>query len=554
MNLMVERRKNLRDRLSGDSISDELRRHAAVTTNLGDVVYWNGDSVTAMRLFQESVQTIMYVEEDGEGAKPDQERQTAMAQFLELLSVDSIPEEGKKQVTEKIQALYTDIQDKDKPHHSCKGIPGLFSVNSKLKGMNTPRQLPGLVFAETFKIDMNTSSETKKNTFPLDDQPFTVSLGECSKATLFNMGLIHYHWGSPDMALQFFHLSASVSHKFSPLFFDPVDLACVNNMAQIHLQYRRPDDAMRMLTEAMERGNKTLQEMYEECEPTTTTGNDEEVEEGEELTPEQEAAKEAEAARHTRRLRRKLSRTIMNMGHVHFFNCDYDAAMASCRESLPLLDDSMEGFEIAAAWFNMATLYQHQGQHSAAMEYLDKFLVEAVKLNGPDHLQNAEAFYHKAQIKFETGVYDKAMNPAQEALRIRKLHFGDCHGIVAESLSLIGKIQLELGDFEQAVQTLTECIGIQRKLLDGKDLTFDAAQTLLDLARAHQAKGDLSSSLKVYSEVMEWTRKFFGPGHAFVGRIASILGNLYAEAGQSEESKPFLDEAAKIQQQAQSTA
>jgi hypothetical protein len=33
--------------------------------------------------------------------------------------------------------------------------------------------------------------------FPLDDLPFTVSLGgECARATLFNMGLIHYHWKS----------------------------------------------------------------------------------------------------------------------------------------------------------------------------------------------------------------------------------------------------------------------------------------------------------------------------------------------------------------------
>jgi tetratricopeptide (TPR) repeat protein len=588
MELMVERRKNLRDRLSNNAnaIGNELRMHSAVTTNLGDLVHVSGDSVTAMRLFQESVQTIMYIEEqDGHGTniKPSPERQEEMAQFLTLLSVESISVESRKDIMGKVAALYkvsddsttaattnAVAADKDKAKAAnasgnlVEGIPGLFSnVNSKLKGMDSaPRPLPCLVFAETFKIDLVDHSDEKYKGFPLDELPFTVSLGECAKATLFNMGLVHYHWKSPEMALQLFHLAASVSHKFSPLAFDPVDLACVNNMAQIHLQYRRPDDAMKMLKEALARGNKTLADMYSQME-SSGGGSDEVLGESNESpqTPPTTSAstkataeEEEEAACRSRRLRRKLARTVLNMGHVHFFNCDYDAAMKSCREAMPLLDHSMKVEEVAAVWYNMSLIYYHQGNGSTsqaqALTYLDKFLDLACKLNGPDHVQNADALYRKGLIQYEMGNVDDCMGPLNESLRIRRLCYGDSHGLVAESLSVLGRVHLARDDeVDLAVKVLTECCEVQRQLLNGQDLTFEISLSLLDLGRAYQAVGDLRASLATYLEVMEWARKFFGARHAFVARIAGIIGNLQTESGQADLSKHFLEEAAGIQKE-----
>jgi lipopolysaccharide biosynthesis regulator YciM len=70
---------------------------------------------------------------------------------------------------------------------------------------------------------------------------------------------------------------------------------------------------------------------------------------------------------------------------------------------------------------------------------------------------------------------------------------------------------------------------------------------LLDLGRAHQIKGDIEASLSHYLQVLVWARSFFGATHAFVSRIATIVGNLYAQAGKPTESQQFLMEAAQIQ-------
>ena len=226
--MMVERRKLLRDRLSCSKVSKELQKHAGVATSLGDIMYVDGDYITAMRLYQESVQTIMYVEEDGNGALPPDERQEAMAQLLMLLSNESIPEQSRKELVDKVKALYEHPKDESNAANAntvIDGLPGLFYDVSKLKGASSDRPLPGLFFNEVFKIEFGDALELpNQKTHNLDELPFTVPLAECSKAALFNMGQIHYHWGSQDTALQFFHLAASVGHKMSPLAFDPIDL------------------------------------------------------------------------------------------------------------------------------------------------------------------------------------------------------------------------------------------------------------------------------------------------------------------------------------------
>jgi len=267
MQLMVDRRKKLQERLDAPPFNEQLRRHAAVTTNLGGLLYKFGECIIAMCLYQESVQTLMYVEEEGNGELPPKERQDEMSHLLSLLSAETNIPESRQALIKKVSSLFPDTGTSSSNNTSgavameniCRtcvvdGIPGLFGPTSKLKGTGR-RNLASLVFGEAFQISLENKGQ--KNG-PIELLPFIIPIGQCSKATLFNMGLIHYHWGSPDTALQFFDLAASLSKQLTPLAFDPVILGCLNNMAQIHLQYGRPADAMELLSDALTRGNAAL--------------------------------------------------------------------------------------------------------------------------------------------------------------------------------------------------------------------------------------------------------------------------------------------------------
>ena len=69
-----------------------------------------------------------------------------------------------------------------------------------------------------------------------------------------------------------------------------------------------------------------------------------------------------EAARKTWRLRRKLARTLLDIGHVHFFNNGLDK---------PLVNDHMPDITLAAAWYNLSLVLHHHGHNSEALSCLE---------------------------------------------------------------------------------------------------------------------------------------------------------------------------------------
>lgn len=640
--MMVERRRELRDCLSvghatlGDTQNHWLR-HAAVTTNLGDAMFSNGDSITAMQLFQESVQSIMQITTkksvteneaaDHSSSNPPEPSNAEVERHNRMVHLLSELKSGSKycklyeslsssktrtsEVMEQVKALFegtgssqernlktdgSDIADVLSAAsaigytgiHPHDGIPGLFNTLTKIKGACAPRPLPPLVFEEMFSIDMTgiyenllLQPEKASPAFPIDERPFTVSMGECSKATLFNMGLIHYHWCRPDTALQFFHLAASLSHKFSPLKFDPVDLCSVNNMAQIHLLLRKPDEAMAMLNETLNRGNATLSALYKTIEEKRDNRatkaqvgcgpfrGPSEVDEDDAEALALQMAEEVndEAARKTRRLRRKLARTLLDMAHVHFFNNELDKALARCREAITLVDDHMSGVTLAAAWYNLSMVLHHQGQNNEALSCLDNFirLTTSNQLIPKDHVQYGDAYQLKGAMLYDLGRYQECVQALEETSRIRQVHFGPSSGTLVETLGLLGKAYLAMQQVDKAIEALTKCREIESTISkastvpedntynsNGKRdspsssspdsnalsrLSLEAAQVILDLGRAYQIKGDVKAAWQEYVLVRDWAQAFFGADHAFPARISSLLEKLSNVKNSSDDNK-----------------
>jgi tetratricopeptide (TPR) repeat protein len=474
------------------------------------------------------------------------------------------------------------------PHHASivGGIPGLFSRSSKLKGsmpamamtkpatqnaknrQSSPSSTSSvLVFSEPFRISIG--SERDQGIEPY----FLVPLEQCAKATLFNMGLIHYHWGNVETAMQFYDLASSLSQQLSPLAFDPVILGSFNNKAQILLQhYGRQSDAMEILQDALTRGNAALVTLYEREGITDDAATD---------------TADADPARVggwcARRLRRKLARTVMNLGHVHFVRCEYDAAMATCNDALRLLHANMEDMEVCAVWHNMGLIHYYnsnnqQGNSAAnnkhdsynsktlALEYLNRFLDRAPAFIGSEHLQIAEALHIVGLIYFEGmgNLYQKSIQPLNEALRIRQSRLGANHALVAESLCVIGRLLQAREEYDFAIGALTNGIAILRgqgatenasncnhtnntsaEKLTSVTLSFDGARALLELGRAFHAQGCLMDALSVYIEATEWSKHTFGH-HVYVARLLNLVGNLHLETGHVDMAMECFSQAAYI--------
>jgi tetratricopeptide (TPR) repeat protein len=585
MHLMVERRSVMqRAHLAGNLLANvHMRRHAAVTTNLGALIYQHyfNESVTAMKLFQESVQTLMHIEDEHQTAaagsasaassseQADQppfltpERQDELYALLELMKaaesreqMDEVLEKTHLQFPNDVvttATLLPNVAAENIPR--ANNVPGVFLLSSKLKGSQSQVRVQGLTFNEAFEVSLLVAkafdpADPHSN---LDDRSFIIPLNQCSKATLFNMGLIHYQWGSADIAMQYFDLAASLSQTNDPTHFDPVVLGCLNNMAQINLQYGRSADATELLSDALTRGNAALTTIYGHgsddisCSSTESNGVME--------TKEEIDHQNLNDRRRTLRLRRKLARTLLNIAHVHFFKCDYDPTMTTLVDAFRLLHTDMELIEVAAIWYNMALVHYYQGSKQEALENVNKFLNLAQKLitTSPNHIQIADALHQKGKILFEMGNSQESMTMLNEALKLRRELLGETDPAVAESMCMIGKVLLQREEYDVALNAFEMGLAVQRQTLaakvgggDDQVLSFEVAQTLLEIGRVYHAKHNLNQALASYLEVGHLTRNFFGDRHPFVARIDTIVGNLYMDMGSTEKAQSYFDEAKAI--------
>ena len=598
MQLMVERRTTVmvRAHLSTNLPQHtNIRRHAAIVTNLGAFIYQHyfDESVTAMKCLQEAVQTVMYLEEEPAGT-PNGPSSTTLPVFLSKERQESFytllqcmkAAESREQMDTllgKVHEYFPINGDNEKqpvsvppPVHADhipreNSLPGIFALSSVLQqGTPSNVRMQGLTFNEAFEVSLlvveafdpaNTSQANQ-----LDDISFIIPLNQCSKATLFNMGLIHYQWGSADVAMQYFDLAASLSQTNDPTHFDPVILGCLNNMAQVNLQYARSKEAMELLTDALTRGNAALTNIYYGDDDISFGSNESDTIMEESNIANAIEEQTASDRRRTLRLRRKLARTLLNIGHVHFFKCEFKEAKKTLIDAINVLHTDLEFIEVASIWYNMALVQYYTGQKADALAYIEKFLDLAHKLLNQDtkHILIADALHRKGKIVFELGTMTNDYNSINvsvtylnDALQIRRELLGEADPAVAESLCMIGKVLLQHNEHEKALQAFQMGLAVQRETLATKAisgtqydqlLSFEVAQTLLEIGRVYHAQKDLDKALAAYLEVEELTRKFFGPNHMFVRRIDTIVGNLYSEIGDTEKSQYYLDEAYRLQQ------
>jgi tetratricopeptide (TPR) repeat protein len=560
MKLMVERRSVMQRAHLHANLPENvhLRRHAAVTTDLGAWIYQHyfDESVTAMKLFQEAVQTLMHLEEESH-TEPTSEKfpflSTERHEEMNALLEAAKGAETREQMDEVLASTHKNFPRDDgvvipqvAAEHipRANSVPGIFSLSSKWKGV-APVRVQGLTFNEAFEVSLSVAQAFDPNesytTGNLDDQSFIIPLNQCSKATLFNMGLIHYQWGSADIAMQYFDLATSLSQAHDPTHFDPVVLACLNNMAQINLQFGRSIDATELLQDALTRGNAALTTLYGYGSDDISISSNEEHNPTPAETPEDIEKRSAHDRRRTLRLRRKLARTLFNVGHVHFYKCEYGPTMTTLVDALRLLHTDPEVIEIAAIRYNMSLVHYYRGEKPEALERVNQFLqmTQQVGATDPPQMQIADALHQKGKILMEMGQSPEALTTLNEALQLRRELLGETDPAVAESMCLIGKVLLQQEQYAMALNAFEMGLVVQRQSL-GEAGSLEVAQTLLEMGRVYHAQKNFASALSSYLEVSTLARQFFGETHPFVSRIDTIIGRLYLDMGEDEKAQAYL--------------
>ncbi|CAB9506971.1 domain protein [Seminavis robusta] len=371
------------------------------------------------------------------------------------------------------------------------GIPGLFPMTSKMRGAEKKNENSILVFSEPFLVDVDAAADGNgkiRDKVPLREGPdagaFCVPLDQCSRACLFNMGLVHYQWNSADSAIQFFELSLSLApQQPSLLTFDPLALACINNVGQILLQLKgKMTEAKGMFSDALSRGNSALVELYRNEGENRSFRQSPELAEAHKLT--------------SRLLRRFLVRSLMNMGFV-FGVLHLQVATALhrkgfiCYEMGNLYDSTkpmLQALRIRKRHFGnvhplvadslclLGKIYLDREEFRFAQNALLQALSVLRSLNEDDHLclDIAQTLIDLGRACHSQGQIDESLKAYLEAVSLTKKMFGERHAYVARMKNVVGNLFLEQGEVNQAVEFFARSMRIQ--VGEGRPVDYNIVQ------------------------------------------------------------------------------
>jgi tetratricopeptide (TPR) repeat protein len=150
-------------------------------------------------------------------------------------------------------------------------------------------------------------------------------------------------------------------------------------------------------------------------------------------------------------------------------------------------------------------------------------------------------------VQYHLKQYENAFDSYQEALRLRRDHYGDDENPdIASTLNSIGLVLFKQNMFELAKNCFSESLRIRTKLL-GKDHR-DCAILWYNLATIHFETGDDDIAIQMYKETLRVESMALGPEHPDVGLTLQHIGQVLQQVGMLEEALTYFQQALVVEQ------
>ncbi len=158
---------------------------------------------------------------------------------------------------------------------------------------------------------------------------------------------------------------------------------------------------------------------------------------------------------------------------------------------------SLSNVDIATYYINMAEVYKNLGKPGCYSNVL-KCYEEALKRKkleyGDNHLSVAETLSALGNIGSELKIFEEALKNHMEAVKIMIKHYGENHLSIANSFDAIGKAYLGLSKNKESIEYFQKALKIQqeKKHVAGSNIS------LLGIGDAHNNLGNFNEALKYF--------------------------------------------------------
>lgn len=191
-----------------------------------------------------------------------------------------------------------------------------------------------------------------------------------------------------------------------------------------------------------------------------------------------------------------IALTLGNIGSVCLKLGDLDAAEISLEESLKIKSHLSPTIPIADTLNNLGNVANMRGDYPKSLSYYKKALHE-IRQGIGSKCEEANILFNIGRLEAQQQQWSKALVDLEEACELTRETYGPRDARLAETLDLLGFVNLSIGDFDTAMISFTNALAIHRE--NQGPINLDVANSLLNIGLVRESKGDLNEAWEAFS-------------------------------------------------------
>jgi CHAT domain-containing protein/Tfp pilus assembly protein PilF len=224
-----------------------------------------------------------------------------------------------------------------------------------------------------------------------------------------------------------------------------------------------------------------------------------------------------------------INGALYSIGNVHYFQGDYTQALEYSRKSLALSEALKDIGGVSRALTNIGAAHFGQGDYAQALKDFQRSL--ALAESSQDKVVAGRAIGNIGNVHYSQGDYAKALEYYQKNLALMET-LNDKGGI-AISLGNIGNVHVRQGNYAQALEYYQDSLK-RREVLGDK---AGIAWSLHSIGIAHAKQGDYAQALEYYRKSL--AQREVLKDRAGIAWLLNSIGIVYSRQGDYEQALDY---------------
>ena len=238
-----------------------------------------------------------------------------------------------------------------------------------------------------------------------------------------------------------------------------------------------------------------------------------------------------------------VAKTLIELGVAARERAKHERAEVYLRRALKLCEGASEvDCPQASTYTHLGSLLRERGKYQQARATFEQGLGRLHGLE-PD-LRHAAIHGNLGRIHLELQDFDGALESFQQSLDVRERILGSDHPALAIDLNNVAIIHSSRGQYPLAAQMWHRAIRLQEQAT-GRTHPL-VANSLNNLAILHEMQGDYEQAQEHYSDALEVRREIFGPDHPRLISTLHNFGGLLLWRGEIAAARQPLLDATRI--------